>query len=104
MYCEYLYIRFENGDTKMYHPLEKMRLSRNGNEIEISYLGIMERHNDPIRLDHVDEIMIADVNTENYVVESCTTIYNDTIDNIEEFDNLNISSYGKLRTSPKSRY
>ncbi|MGL4453733.1 MAG: hypothetical protein ACRCTZ_21450 [Sarcina sp.] len=97
MCYEQLFIQFKNGEKDYYSPIDTMKLSREGNTLEISYFGTLEIFKDTIQLDDVEEILLETVNEEDYTVESDITMFNDSIDDIIEFDNLNNSTYGILR-------
>lgn len=94
---EELLVKFKNGSSDSFSPLEEMKLEYDDNKIVIHWYGTLSVFNEVIELKDIYSIVIKNMNEETYKVISEKVIYNENINNIEEFDNLNNSTYGILK-------
>lgn len=94
---EELIINFKDGSSDSYSPLQGMKLERSNDKIIISYYGTLVIHKEEIELQKVEFISINSLNEDDDELVSEDIVFNESIDNIIEFDNLEDSTYGIFR-------
>ena len=94
MYKE-LEIKFKNGQYMHYSPLDKMKMTKEENIIEITWYGTLSVFSEKWDLNNI-EFMKINI-CENFEVLDSEIIFNEQTCNIREFDNLNNDTYGLLK-------
>lgn len=93
---EELYVKFKDGSVDYFSPLDEMALCKTSDTITITWYGTVSIFNEMLKLENIDELAINKMVDENTIVES-NVIFNNNIDCICEFDNLNNSTYAILK-------
>lgn len=97
MYDE-LAVVFKCGGKDWYSPLSEQKLEYKDNKITMYYYGTLHLANQTIDLDEVKELRINTIDEDDFkeIIRS-KVIYNESINEIEEFDNLHNDTYGILK-------
>lgn len=92
---EELEIKFKNGKSEWYSPIDETKMTEDNGFIMISYYGTLSLFTDKHNLNDIEYIKIN--KCKNMDLIDSKVIFNDKICDIKEFDNLSNGTYGILK-------